>query len=61
MTGQTLSVCITHQLIFQQHKVREMIKHKEKASVVGIQRSTDTEIALIKKDIEIIKDNHLYH
>ena len=38
-----------------------MIKTKERSSVVGIQRSTDTEIALIKKDIEVIKDNHLFH
>ena len=38
-----------------------MIKTKEKASVIGQPRSTDTEIALIKKDIETIKDNHLAH
>ena len=38
-----------------------MIKTDKKAQVVGIQRSTDTEIALIKKDIEVIKDNHLFH
>ena len=38
-----------------------MIKTDKKASVVGIPRSTDTEIALIKKDIETIKDNHLAH
>ena len=38
-----------------------MIKTEKKAQVIGHPRSTETEIALIKKDIETIKDNHLAH
>lgn len=38
-----------------------MIKTDKKAQVVGIPRSTDTEIELIKRDIETIRDNHLHH
>lgn len=38
-----------------------MIKTNEKAKTITHRSSTDTEIALIKKDIEIIRDNHLAH
>jgi len=38
-----------------------MIKTEKRAQVIGQPKSTDTEIALIKKDIETIKDNHLAH
>lgn len=39
-----------------------MIKTQEKAKVKTMRtNSTDTEIAIIKKDIETIRDNHLHH
>lgn len=40
-----------------------MIKTQEKAKVKTIRTdsSTETEIALLKKDIETIRDNHLHH
>jgi polyhydroxyalkanoate synthesis regulator phasin len=39
-----------------------MIKTNEKAKVKTMRtNSTDTEIAIIKKDIETIRDNHLHH
>lgn len=40
-----------------------MIKTQEKAKTTTMRTdsSTDTEIAIIKKDIEIIRDNHLAH
>ena len=41
----------------------QMIKTEEKAKVRSMRtsNSTDTEIALLKKDIETIRDNHLHH
>ena len=39
----------------------KMIKTQEKATTITKRNSTETEIALIKKDIETIKDNHLAH
>jgi polyhydroxyalkanoate synthesis regulator phasin len=40
----------------------KMIKTQEKAKVKTMRtNSTDTEIAIIKKDIETIRDNHLHH
>ena len=37
-----------------------MIKTDKKAKVIGMP-TNETEIALIKRDIETIRDNHLHH
>lgn len=37
-----------------------MIKTDKKAKVIGM-NTNETEIALIKRDIETIRDNHLHH
>ena len=39
-----------------------MIKTEKRSRVQPIRtESTETEIALIKRDIEVIRDNHLHH
>ena len=39
-----------------------MIKTEKRSRVQSIRtESTETEIALIKRDIEVIRDNHLHH
>ena len=39
-----------------------MIKTEKRSKVQPIRtESTETEIALIKRDIEVIRDNHLHH